>query len=130
MLIVLAAYCRALTTLPVMGAIIACGVFLSVIAVVGVVGAVKHHQVSLFFYMLILFLIFLLQFSVACVCLSISKDQEKTFFQIGWELASNDLKMRLIFFDLIKTFYNNDIIFHLFFFFIYHIGYNISNFGI
>jgi len=35
--------------ISVMGGIIACGVFLLVIACVGVVGTVLHHQVTLFF---------------------------------------------------------------------------------
>lgn len=96
-LIVLAAYCKALaiiTTVPVMGGIIVCGVFLSIIAILGVVGAAKHHQVMLFFYMVILFLIFLLQFSVACASLGLTDYQEYSFFQIGWKFASDDLKMR------------------------------------
>jgi len=32
-----------------MGAVIACGVFLLIIACVGVVGTTLHHQVTLFF---------------------------------------------------------------------------------
>ena len=38
-------------SLPVVGGIIACGIFLLFIAIVGLVGAIKHHQVMLFFYM-------------------------------------------------------------------------------
>lgn len=37
------------TSVAVTGGIIACGVFLLLIAVIGLIGAVKHHQVLLFF---------------------------------------------------------------------------------
>lgn len=37
------------TNVPIVGGIIASGVFLMVISIVGLVGAVKHHQVLLFF---------------------------------------------------------------------------------
>ena len=52
MLIGLAGYAKVMaiiTTIPVMSGIIACGVFLALIAVVGLAGAVRHHQVLLFF---------------------------------------------------------------------------------
>ena len=51
-LIGLASYAKAaayIVDISVMGGIIACGVFLLVIACVGVVGTVLHHQVTLFF---------------------------------------------------------------------------------
>lgn len=37
------------TSLPIVGGIIACGVTLIIIAILGIMGAVKHHQVMLFF---------------------------------------------------------------------------------
>merc|ERR1712061_984503 len=55
---------------------IACGVFLLFIAIVGLYGVLKHHQVSLFFYMVVLFAIFVLQFSVACASLAASVEAE------------------------------------------------------
>ena len=63
-------------SLPVVGGIIACGVFLLFIAIVGLYGALKHHQVTLFVYMVVLFSIFVLQFSVACASLAASVDDE------------------------------------------------------
>ena len=62
--------------LPIIGGIAACGFFLLCVAILGLIGAVKHHQVFLFFYMIILFLIFVIQFSVACACLAVGKDRE------------------------------------------------------
>lgn len=47
-----AAYSRVasiVTNLAIVGGIIACGVFLLMLAVMGLIGAVRHHQVLLFF---------------------------------------------------------------------------------
>ena len=72
------------TSLPIVGGITACGIFLLMISVIGLIGAVRHHQVSdlfdnavfafshfhlqvlLFFYMVVLFLIFLIQVKEMC----------------------------------------------------------------
>lgn len=37
------------TNLPIVGGILACGVFLILISILGLIGAIKHHQVLLFF---------------------------------------------------------------------------------
>ena len=57
-LIGVATYAKAasvVTSLPIIGGIVACGVFLLMIAVMGLVGAIKHHQVLLFFVIIYLF---------------------------------------------------------------------------
>ena len=56
--------------------IVACGVFLLFIAIVGLYGAIKQHQIALFFYMVVLFSIFVIQFSVACASLAASTEDE------------------------------------------------------
>ena len=51
-LVAIAAYCRVaaiVVSLSLVGAVIACGVFLFFIALIGLIGACKHHQVLLFF---------------------------------------------------------------------------------
>jgi hypothetical protein len=51
-LIGVAVYGRAsaiVTNLPIIGGILACGVFLILISILGLIGAIKHHQVLLFF---------------------------------------------------------------------------------
>ncbi|KAM3964237.1 tetraspanin 97E [Aphomia sociella] len=78
--------------LPIVGGILACGVFLILISILGLAGAVKHHQVMLFFYMVILFLLFLVQFSVACACLAVNSDQQETLAQQGWKKVHIDVK--------------------------------------
>merc|ERR1712038_2213072 len=51
-----------------------------------------HHQVMLFFYMIILLLIFVIQFSVACACLGVDKDKELQLAEAGWNAADNETK--------------------------------------
>ncbi|XP_037516501.1 tetraspanin-13 isoform X1 [Rhipicephalus sanguineus] len=90
-LIGVAAYGRVssiVTNITIFGAVIACGVFLLLLSLVGLIGAVKHHQVLLFFYMVILFLLFVVQFSVACACLAMTEDQERELASQGWKKAS------------------------------------------
>lgn len=51
-LIGVALYGRAaslVTNLPIVGGILACGIILILISILGLLGAVKHHQVMLFF---------------------------------------------------------------------------------
>lgn len=51
-LIGVAVYGRAaslVTNLPIVGGILACGIILILISILGLLGAVKHHQVMLFF---------------------------------------------------------------------------------
>ncbi|ESO93485.1 hypothetical protein LOTGIDRAFT_119219 [Lottia gigantea] len=91
-LIGVAAYGRVaaiVTSLTLVGSLILCGVILFFIALIGLVGSIKHHQVLLFFYMIILFLLFLLQFSLACACLAVNPDQKDDLAERGWKYASN-----------------------------------------
>jgi tetraspanin-13/31 len=74
-------------TLPVVGGIVACGVFLLFVAILGLIATMKHHQVMLFFYMMILFAIFVIQFSVACACIGFSEEQEQDLAVKAWKQA-------------------------------------------
>ncbi|XP_061381471.1 tetraspanin-13 isoform X1 [Danaus plexippus] len=80
------------TNLPIVGGILACGVFLILISLLGLAGAMKHHQVMLFFYMVILFLLFLVQFSIACACLAVNSDQQEMLAQQGWNQVDMDVR--------------------------------------
>jgi tetraspanin-13/31 len=42
--------------------------------------------------MIILFLLFLVQFAVACACLALSDYQQQELYKAGWSKASYDLK--------------------------------------
>ena len=97
-LIGVAVYGRAsalVTNLPIIGGILACGVILILISILGLIGAVKHHQVLLFFYMLILFLLFLIQFSIACACLAVNTKQQEQLAEQGWRPITDDLKAQV-----------------------------------
>ncbi|XP_059486544.1 tetraspanin-13 isoform X2 [Neocloeon triangulifer] len=94
-LISVAVYGRAsslVTDLPIVGGILACGIILFIVSIVGLVGALKHHQVMLFFYMLILFMLFIVQFAVACACLAVNTDQQKQLAETGWTTVPNSVK--------------------------------------
>ncbi|XP_015928531.1 tetraspanin-13 isoform X2 [Parasteatoda tepidariorum] len=96
-LIGVAAYSRVasiITNLAIVGGIIACGVFLFLLSLMGLIGAVKHHQVLLFFYMLILFLLFIIQFSIACACLAVSAEQQHQIAMEGWRKAKLPIKIK------------------------------------
>jgi len=78
------------TSLPIVGGITACGVFLLMISVIGLIGAIRHHQVLLFFYMVVLFLIFLIQFSCSCAALAINEDDEIKLIKNAWKSAETN----------------------------------------
>lgn len=80
------------TNLPIIGGILACGVILILISILGLAGAYKHHQVMLFFYMIILFLLFLIQFSIACSCLAVNSEQQKQLAEQGWSKVPDSIK--------------------------------------
>ena len=81
-----------IVTLPIVGGIVACGVFLLFVAVLGLIATMKHHQVMLFFYMMILFVIFVIQFSVACACIGANVEQEEKNAE---QVAKRDVIMYL-----------------------------------
>ncbi|XP_032812873.1 tetraspanin-31-B-like [Petromyzon marinus] len=86
-------------TISLIGGVVAVAIFLFLIAIVGLVGAMKHHQVLLFFYIVILFLLFIVQFSVSCSCLAFNSSQQETLLKYGWKRLSNrtvvDLEKKL-----------------------------------
>ncbi|XP_057685326.1 tetraspanin-31 isoform X1 [Corythoichthys intestinalis] len=83
------------SSIHIIGGVIAVGVFLLLIAVVGLVGAVRHHQVMLFFYMVILFIVFLFQFGVSCSCLAMNRGQQEVFLNSAWGMLESKTKTDL-----------------------------------
>ncbi|XP_069031479.1 tetraspanin-13-like [Embiotoca jacksoni] len=86
------------SSIRVVAGVIGVGVFLLLVAFVGLCGALKHHQVLLFFYMMILFVVFVLQFSVSCACLSLNTDQQNHLLEVGWnksEATQRDVEKTL-----------------------------------
>ncbi|XP_017868968.1 PREDICTED: tetraspanin-31-A isoform X1 [Drosophila arizonae] len=98
LLIGVGVYARAasvVTNLPIVGGILACGVILICISLLGLAGAVKHHQVMLFFYMIILFMLFLIQFSIASSCLAVNSVQQQQFAEHGWKTVPPQLRKQV-----------------------------------
>ncbi|XP_054084896.1 tetraspanin-13 [Zeugodacus cucurbitae] len=98
LLIGVGVYARAasiVTNLPIVGGILACGVILILISILGLIGAVKHHQVMLFFYMIILFMLFLIQFSIASSCLAVNSEQQKEFAEEGWNNVPDSMRQQV-----------------------------------
>ncbi|XP_030645257.1 tetraspanin-13b [Chanos chanos] len=80
------------SSFQVVGGIIGVGVFLFFVALAGLIGAMKHHQVLLFFYMIILFMVFVVQFSVSSACLTINKEQQDHLVEVGWNNSQTTQK--------------------------------------
>ncbi|XP_033496096.1 tetraspanin-13a [Epinephelus lanceolatus] len=80
------------SSIRVVAGVIGVGIFLFLVAFVGLCGAVKHHQVLLFFYMIILFTVFVVQFSVSCACLALNKDQQNNLLEVGWNKSEDTQK--------------------------------------
>lgn len=81
-----------ITSLPILGGVIACGVFLLLVAIMGVVGAIRHSQVILFFYMIIMALLFIIQMSVSIGAIAVSHEQQSKLMEAGWSRMSDKMK--------------------------------------
>lgn len=96
MLIFTSAYAKSasiVTSVSVLGGIIAAGVFLILVALLGVFGTKNQDQAALFFYMIILSCVFIVQFSVAVVCLgNVSEGSLSDLVASGW--AKSDEAVR------------------------------------
>ncbi|XP_077571947.1 tetraspanin-31 [Stigmatopora nigra] len=95
------------SSIHIIGGVIAVGVFLLLIAAVGLVGAARHHQVMLFFYMVILFVVFLFQFGVSCSCLAMNRGQQEVLLKSAWGMleikTKTDLETQLNCCGLLNT---------------------------
>uniref|UniRef100_G3UCA9 Tetraspanin-31 n=1 Tax=Loxodonta africana TaxID=9785 RepID=G3UCA9_LOXAF len=83
------------SSIHIIGGVIVVGVFLLFIAVAGLVGAVNHHQVLLFFYMIILGLVFVFQFGISCSCLAINRSKQTDVINASWWVMSNKTRDEL-----------------------------------
>uniref|UniRef100_A0A8B9P8S8 Tetraspanin 31 n=1 Tax=Apteryx owenii TaxID=8824 RepID=A0A8B9P8S8_APTOW len=84
------------SSIHIIGGVIAVGFFLLLIAIVGLIGAIHHHQVMLFFYMIILGLVFIFQFGVSCSCLAINRTRQVSPPPVStWPILSNKTKTEL-----------------------------------
>lgn len=77
---------------PLVGGIMALGVMLTFISLLGMVATLRHHQVLLFFYVLILFILFIVQFAVSISCLALSHLQQMDVVEKAWQTVSADVR--------------------------------------
>ncbi|XP_072317792.1 tetraspanin-13a [Eucyclogobius newberryi] len=86
------------SSVRVVAAVVGVGCFLFVVAFMGLCGALKHNQILLFFYMIVLFVVFVMQFSVSCACLTLNKQQQDRLLEAGWnrsETTQQDVERTL-----------------------------------
>lgn len=83
------------TDLPILPSLTACGIVLIIISILGLYGSFKHHQVCLFFYMIICFCLFIVQFAIAASCLAVNYQKEENFAEDDWDNSSDDLKKEI-----------------------------------
>ncbi|KAK5986271.1 Tetraspanin, partial [Trichostrongylus colubriformis] len=96
LLIFTSAYAKSasiVTSVSLLGGIIAAGVFLILVALLGIYGTKKQHQAALFFYMIILSSVFIVQFIVAVVCLgNVSENSLEEVVRSGWRNSDAAVK--------------------------------------
>ncbi|KAM8976865.1 tetraspanin-31 [Pelodytes ibericus] len=83
------------SSINIIGGVIAIGVFLLLIAIIGLIGAVSHHQVMLFIYMVVLILVFIFQLVVSCSCLAMNSSQQMHLLNATWSKMSNKTRVEL-----------------------------------
>lgn len=80
------------SSIGVVAGVIGVGIFLFLVAFVGLCGALRHHQVLLFFYMIILFMVFMVQISVSGACLALNEEQQNHLLEVGWNKSVSTQK--------------------------------------
>ena len=76
-------------TVPIVGGIIACGVFLLFVAVLGLIATLRQSQSLIFYYMIILSIIFILQFFISIACLGVKHETESDLVLSAWDAIDN-----------------------------------------
>jgi len=71
-------------TVPIVGGIIACGVFLLFVAVLGLIATFRQSQPLMFYYIIILSIIFILQFFISIACLGVKHEKESDLVLNAW----------------------------------------------
>jgi len=84
-----------LVSVPAIAGIIGCGVFLIFIAIFGLIGALRHNQIILFFYMIIMSLLFILLLAFSIAALAVTKTQQHALIKKAWTPASDKQKVHI-----------------------------------
>ena len=84
-----------LVSIPALGGVIACGVFMILIAILGLVGAIRHNQIILFFYMIIMSLLFILLLVFSVAALAVTQGQQQILIKKAWTHIDDAQKTRI-----------------------------------
>ena len=84
-----AKYVNLFDSLPIVGGISVCGIFLMVLAIIGIVAIFKQSQSLMFYYMIFLGIIFVVQFFISIACLAVTEKREMTLVESAWKLIDN-----------------------------------------
>lgn len=84
-----------LVSIPALGGVIACGVFLVLIAILGLIGAIRHNQIILFFYMLIMSLLFILLLAFSVAALAVTQGQQHKLMKKAWDKVDEKQKVKI-----------------------------------
>ena len=76
-------------TVPIVGGIIACGVFLLFVAVLGLIATLRQSQALMFYYIIILSIIFILQFFISIACLGVKHEKESDLVLNAWNVIDS-----------------------------------------
>ncbi|KAG5194371.1 hypothetical protein JEQ12_013168 [Ovis aries] len=83
------------------GIIVIIIIVITISSITDLIHCAKHHAMNpkmLFFYMIILLLVFIVQFSVSCACLALNQEQQAQLLEVGWNntaSARNDIQRNL-----------------------------------
>jgi len=76
-------------TVPIVGGIIACGVFLLFVAVLGLIATFRQSQPLMFYYIIILSIVFILQFFISIACLGVKHEKESDLVLKAWDVIDS-----------------------------------------
>ena len=68
--------------------------YLIFLSIFGIVAISKHHQVLLFFYVILLFILFLFQFILACTYLTIRDGKKFALLKASYEKFTNPIQLK------------------------------------
>ena len=79
-----------ITDLPIVPGLLACGVFLLLLSVIGFVAACKPHRTLLLCYIIFIAIIVAIQVSISIACLAVPKNREERIIQEAWDYCEGN----------------------------------------
>jgi len=68
--------------------------YLIFLSIFGIIAVVKHHQVFLFFYVILLFILFLFQFILACTYLTIRGEKKYDLLKTNYQKTIDGIQLK------------------------------------